>query len=113
MGKVTKISDDDEKGTAKPNEVEREAAGKREADAVDLVESLGADEAFVNDPALHRAVSMLPVDEDATKKHKGGKGFGKLPEGEGDILEAAVRGSGKTKYAVVTTTKYRKFVKAL
>lgn len=120
QSKVTKISDDDEAGTAKPNEVEKSEAAKSgagaskttEENAANLVEETGADKEFVSDAALLRAVTLLPVVEESDGK----KGIGKvkgLPKEEGEVIDRAVRGSGKQKYEVVVTENFRKFVKAL
>lgn len=113
MGKVQKINDDDEKGTAKKNSAEAPEGG----DAVETaVESTGADKAFVIDQTIIRAASLAPLQEDAkqAKSAVGEEGTGKngIPKGE-TVVDAAVRGSGDRKFLVVVTDAARKYVKVI
>lgn len=113
---VTRINDDDEHGSPEqPKEMVSEATGGNiDRVASRLTESTGADEEFVRDMALLRAVSMMPVEEDADeaegKMSKGDRGG--IPEGE-KVVARVVRGTGDNRFLVVVTDHARKYVKAL
>lgn len=114
MGKVKKVDDDDERGTAEVNEEEpggKEAAAKSTNQKVQRAKQ-SAQERWTKDHNLFRVVSRLEVDVERTSKLtpvvKG------LPRRAGKVTGQAVRGNkAHGYYHVVSTDAGQKWAKKL
>lgn len=68
---------------------------------------------FTDDRKVLRIVTRLPVNEEETEKLDKGKLGKGLPKDGGEVMGAAVRGSGKGQYLVVTTTAGQKYTRKM
>lgn len=109
--KVKKIDDDDERGTASATS-DAEVAKQSEAKSADAKEKAKAE--WVNDKFLHRIVSRLSVDADATADMSLKKAASGLPSRAGEPMAHAVRGDKESgRYVVVVTGAGQKWARRI
>lgn len=109
--KVKKIDDDDERGTASATS-DKEVAKETEVKAAEAKEQ--AKVKWVNNKHLHRIVSRLESDHEATEAMGLKKATSGLPSSAGEPVAFAVRGNKETgRYVVVVTDSGQKWAREI